>query len=456
MATTLTPAPDAGHTNLVRQGDDDWNTARAVFNTRIDQRPEAVALPGDARAVAAAVRYARSHGMRIAPQSTGHNAGPLGSLDRTLLLNVSRLDAVSIDAAARRVRVGAGVRWKQVVPRLSELGLAALHGSSPEVGIAGYSLGGGMGWLARRYGLQANSVTAIELVTAEGELLRADAERHADLFWALRGGGGSFGVVTAIEFAVYPVTELYAGAMFFPLERAREVLHAWNGSLPGLPPELMSWMSLLRFPDLPMVPEPMRGRDFAILIAAHLGEEREGRDLLAPIRDLGPAIDTFAMVPPVGLSELAMDPSDPLPYETAHHLLGDLPPSAIDELIGLVGSDSGSPLTLVNLRHMGGALAHSTPGAGARATLSGTISLFALGVIPDDAAAAGMKAALGAVHDAMLPWRAGDYPNFVEEPTDASGFFDAAVWDRLRQVKADYDPADVFRGNHHVPSAGRV
>ncbi len=448
MSTTLA---DPGH--LVRPGDDDWHSARSVFNTLIDQRPEAVALPADAAGVAAAVRHARAHGLRVAPQSTGHNAGPLGSLDGTLLVNVSRLDPVSIDAGARRVRVGAGVRWRQVVPQLSGMGLAALHGSSPEVGIAGYSLGGGMGWLARRHGLQANSVTAIELVTAEGELLRADHERHPDLFWALRGAGGNFGVVTAIEFAVYPAPELYAGAMFFPLERAGEVLHAWNDLLPSLPDELMSWVSLLRFPDLPVVPEPMRGRAFAILIAAHLGDEPEGRALLAPIRALAPEMDTFAMVPPIGLAELAMDPPDPLPYETAHHLLGDLPDAAIDELVRVVGA-AGSPLTLVNLRHMGGALATAAPGAGVRATLPGTISLFALGIVPDEAAAPAIAGALQAVREAMLPWRAGDYPNFVEEPADASAFFAAADWERLRRVKSAYDPSDLFRGNHHVPPAG--
>lgn len=454
MATTLTPVRDDGPGELVRRGDDDWNAARATFNTLLDQRPEAVALPRDAREVVAAVRHARRHGLRIAPQATGHNAGPLGSLDGTLLLNVSRLDEVTIDAAARRVRVGAGVRWRQVVPQLSELGLAALHGSSPEVGIAGYSLGGGMGWLARRRGLQTNSVTAIELVTADGEPVRVDADTHPDLFWALRGGGGSFGVVTAIEFAVYPAREIYAGAMFLPLERAAEVLHTWNGMLPGLPPELMTWVSLLRFPDLPIVPEPMRGRDFAVLIAAHLGDEREGSGLLAPVRALGPEIDTFAMVPPIGLAELAMDPPDPLPYETAHHLLGRLPARAIDDLVASVQAGPGTSLTLVNLRHMGGALAEAAPGAGARATLPGEISLFALGIVPDPALAPVVADGLAAVHGAARPWRVGDYPNFVEEPTDARGFFDPATWERLRRVKAAWDPSDLFRGNHHVPPAG--
>ena len=201
-------------------GDPGWDDARSSFNLLLDQHPAAVAFPADADDVVAAVAYARDAGLRVAPQATAHNQGPLGGLENTLLLNVSALQDVQVDPGARRVRVGAGVKWERVVPRLSAHGLAGLHGSSPDVGIAGYSLGGGMGWLARKYGLQANAVTALELVTAEGELVRADAEHHADLFWALRGGGGNFGVVTAIEFAVYEVDDLYAGAMFFPFERA--------------------------------------------------------------------------------------------------------------------------------------------------------------------------------------------------------------------------------------------
>ena len=216
------------------------------------------------------------------------------------------------------MRVGAGVKWDRVGPRLSAHGLAGLQGSSPDVGIAGYSLGGGIGWLARKYGMQANAVTALELVTADGELVRADAEHHADLFWALRGGGGNFGVVTAIEFAVHEIEDLYAGAMFFPDERTAEVLHAWADLLPTFPDELMTWVSVIHFPPLPDVPPFARGRSFAIVQGAYLGDEAEGRALLEPIRDLGPARDTFAMVPPVVLGDLAMDPMDPLPFHMTH------------------------------------------------------------------------------------------------------------------------------------------
>ncbi|GAA0385898.1 oxidoreductase [Acrocarpospora corrugata] len=436
---------------MVHPGDPDWDAARGTFNLLVDQRPEAIAFPADDREVAAVIAYARRRGLRVAAQATGHNPAPLGSLAGTLILNTSALTGVSIDADARRVRVGAATKWEKVTPRLSELGLAGLHGSSPDVGIVGYSLGGGIGWLARKYGMQSNAVTAIELVTAEGHLIRTDHAHEPDLFWALRGGGGNFGVVTAIEFAVHPVRELYSGAMFFPIERASEVLHTWTALLPALPEEITAWATILHFPPLPDVPELFRGRSFVIVMAAFLGSEADGCELLRPLRRLGPEMDTFAMQPPDALSELAMDPPDPLPYWTTTALLDELPSTAIEQVAQLAGP--GSPLTMVQLRHMGGALARHEPGAGARATLPGQIVMFGLGVIPDESLRPAVLAGLDALSAAVAPHRVGDYPNFVEEPTDASAFFDTDTWNLLRRVKALYDPDDLFRGNHHIPPA---
>src|ERR687886_286351 len=411
---------------VVLPGDPRWDDARSGFNLLLDQHPAAVVYPADARDVAAAVAYARSAGLRVAPQATGHNQGALGDLEGTLLVNVSALQEVRVDPAARRVRVGAGVKWDRVAPRLSAHGLAGLHGSSPDVGIAGYSLGGGMGWLARKHGLQCNAVTALELVTADGDLVRADADNHQDLFWALRGGGGNFGVVTAIEFAVHPVDELYAGAMFFPFERSSEVLHAWRELLPSLPDELMSWASVMHFPPIPDVPAFARGRSFAVIMAAYLGEEPDGRALLRRVRELGPERDTFAMVPPVVLGDLAMDPLDPVPFHLTHQLVDELPASAVDELVAKVGPESGRgpTVTILQLRHMGGAMARRAPGAGARATLPGEVCVMALGAVFDPAADVAVRDALADVDAAVLPHRAGDYPNFVETPVDARAFFE--------------------------------
>ena len=453
---TTTPFSDLSEQmtgRVVTASDPDWDATRQVFNLATDLRPAAVALPREVSDVVAAVGYARARGLRVAPQATGHNAAAHGPLEDTLLVDVRQFQDVSIDPGARRVRVGAGVKWERVAPQLSEFGLAALHGSSPDVGIAGYSLGGGMGWLARKYGLQTNSVTAIELVTADGRPARVDAEHEPDLFWALRGGNGNYGVVTAIEFDVYAVEDLYAGVMFFPLERADEVLHAWKGLVPTLPDELMTWASLLQFPDAPDVPEPVRGGSFAVVYGAFLGSEDEGRTLLRPVRDLGPAMDTFAVVPPAALGDMAMDPPDPLPIISATALLDDLPSAGVDDLLAAAGPESGSSLAMVQLRQLGGALGRRSPGAGARATLPGSISLFALGVPEDEAAGATVTAHLESVERAVLPYRSGYYPNFVEEPADTSAFFDADTWARLRQVKALYDPGDLFKGNHHIPPA---
>jgi hypothetical protein len=171
------------------------------------------------------------------------------------------------------------------------------------------------------------------------------------------------------------------------------------------------------------------------------------------VRELGPVMDTFAMVPPAALGEMAMDPPDPLPFRITTALMSDLPHAGVDELVAAVGPESGSPLAMVELRQLGGALARPSDGAGARATLPGTLSLVALGVPQDEASDEAVRTYLGALDRVVLPYRVGDYANFVMEPTDASRFFDAETWARLRQVKAQYDPTDLFKGNHHIPPA---
>jgi FAD/FMN-containing dehydrogenase len=434
---------------LVRPGDPDWDVARQSFNLLVDQQPVAVAFPTDEREVAAVVAHARAARVRVAPQATGHNAGPLGSLSGTLLLNTSKLTGVEIDAAARIVRAGAGAKWQDVVPQLSQLGLAALHGSAPDVGIVGYSLGGGLGWLGRRYGLQCNSVTAIELVTADGDLIRTDHIHEPDLFWALRGGGGNFGVVTAIEFQVYPVEELYAGAMFFPFERATEVFRTWNELRPELPDELTSWATVVHFPDLPFLPDPVRGASFAIIFAAFLGDERDGADLLSPIRALGPVMDTLAMVPPAALADLAMEPPEPMPYLSTHNTVGEVPGNSLEDVLAVVGPESG--IIAFQLRDMGGALTVAPDGAGARGTLEGDVSMFAVGLAGDEQSAQRLERSLERVHAALVDHQVGEYASFVEVPSDASAFYDEATWARLRAVKGLYDAEDLIRANHHIP-----
>jgi len=437
---------------LIQPGDAEWDRARQAYNLTVDQQPEAIAVPADASGVAQAIRFARERGWRVAPQRTGHNAGPLGSLDDTLLLKTDALQGVSIDAPTRRARARAGAKWADLVPQASELGLAALHGSTPDVSIAGYSLGGGLGWYGRKHGLAANRVTAVELVTADGELRRVDAGHEAELFWALRGGGGSFGVVTALEFELFPVPELYAGALFFPFERAAEVLHAWHRWVATVPDELTSIGRLLQLPPVPLVPEPLRGKSFAVVEAAYLGGEAAGRELLGPLRELGPIRDTFALQQPAGLSQLHMDPPEPVPYVSDATLLGELPPAAIEGLLASAGPGSGSPLISVELRHLGGALARCEPAHGAISRLPGSFALFGVGIAAGPATAANV-AQLDRIREALALYESGSYLNFDEEEGDAARFFTPETYGRLREVKALYDPEDVFRSNHPIPPA---
>ena len=438
---------------ILAPGEGDWDELRGAFNLRVDQRPAAIALPADVHDVTMIVRLAAEHGLRVAPQATGHGAGPLGDLADTVLLKTSGLTGAEVDPATRSARVGAGTRWRDVLARASASGLAALHGFSPDVGIVGYSLGGGVGWYSRKLGLQSNSVTAIELVTADGRQLRASAESEPDLFWALRGGGGNFGVVTAMEFDLYELPAVYAGSLFFPFERSAEVLRAWNEWQASAPDELTSVARMMQFPPLEAVPEPVRGKSFAIVQAAFLGGEADGADLIAPLRELGPGMDTFALSPPEALGTLHMDPPEPVPAVSGHLLLDALPAATVEELVAAAGPGSGSPLTSVELRQTGGALARSEPSCGALAAVTGSLALFAVGSPSAEAEAQAMQRQIRLITEALAPHAAGRLLNFTDQPCDAAAAFPGDVYRRLREIRTAYDPDGVMQAGHPVAAA---
>ena len=432
-------------------GEAGYDQARQAWNLAVDQQPAVVVEAGSASDVAQAVRFARAHGMRIAPQGTGHGAGPLGPLDGAMLLRTTRMRNVSIDPAARIARAEAGAMWQDVIVLAAEHGLAGLAGSSPNVGVTGYTLGGGLGWLGRRYGLAANSVTAAELVTPDGDLVRADAGHESDLFWAVRGGGGSVGVATALEMRLYPVRELYAGSLFFPIQRAAEVLHAWRAWTDTVPDEVSSQGRLVRLPPAPQLPEPLRGRAFVKVEAAYLGDAGTGAELTQPLRRLGPELDTFAMIPAPALGQLHMDPDQPVPFQGAGPFLSDFPAAAIDALVGLAGPDADTPLASVEVGHLGGALARPAPGGGAQPSIDANYLLVAVGGMPAPDLAAAVRAQARAVKDALAPWHAGyDYYNFEETPAPASAVLPPVSYRRLQKIKAAYDPGQAIISTHPV------
>jgi hypothetical protein len=327
-------------------------------------------------------------------------------------------------------------------------------GSSPDVGVVGYSLGGGVGYLGRKHGIATNSVTAIELVTADGRFRRVDADHDPDLFWALRGGGGNFGVVTAMEFRVHPVDELYAGMMLWPVEDSARVFKAWRDWTETAPDEVTTMARMIQFPPLPDVPEPLRNRHMMVLSAAFIGSAEDGAAVLQPLRDLEPEMDMFGAMPIEGLMRLHGDPEEPMSFATDHALIDELPDRAIDALVETAGAGSGSPLMIVEIRQMGGAMGRSAEGAGALDRIDGKFLAFTGGLIMEPADASVVERAAREAMAMLAPYSHGrTYLNFAERVTNTRSAYSVETHQRLQAVKARYDADALLHGNHRIEAA---
>jgi len=435
---------------LVFPTDAGWDDARRAWNLAVDQRPAVVALPRSVDDVVDAVDYARTLGLRIAVQGTGHGA-PHTPLDGTMLVNTARMTGVEVDPKGRTARVAAGTIWADVVDAAVPHGLTALHGSAHDVGVVGYSLGGGIGWLGRKHGLSSSSVLSARVVTAEGEVLRADRETNADLFWALRGGGGSFGIVTEVEIALFPVTEAYAGWLVWPMERATEVLGAWAEWTKDAPEEVTSVGRMLQIPPIPEMPEPLRGRQVVVVEAAFLGTEDEGRELLRPLRDLEPELDTFATVPAAALTQLHQDPPGPVPGSGEGWMLDAFDAAAAEEIVRAAAMDGTAPLISVEVRHLEGALGRPDPNGGVLSHFEAPYVMYSIGVAPVPAAARAAQERIAAIRSAAAPWLSRSaYFNFAEGAVEGGSLYPAGVYERLTEIRAELDPDGVFRAKHAI------
>ncbi|WP_240474352.1 FAD-binding oxidoreductase [Intrasporangium chromatireducens] len=409
--------------------------------------------PRTARDVAAAVRSARRAGLRIAAQSTGHNAGPLAEQDLSdvMIIRTGALNEVTIDPELGIARVGAGSIWDPVVAAAGEHGLAALHGSSPDVGVAGYSLGGGLGWYARKLGLQANNLTAVVMVTPDGDLVRADEHENGDLFWALRGGGGNFGVVTALEFRLHPIESAYAGWLVWDVTRAHDVLRGYEEWAAGAPDEVSTSFRILNVPPLPEVPEPFRGRSLAVIDGAVLGSDEYGADVLQALRALRPEMDTFGRMPAPALARLHMDPEGPTPAVGTSTVLGRLGEAGIETFVEAAGVGPQSGLIMAELRQLGGAVGRPAIGGGALSHIEGDYVFMSVGIAATPELAAASHTATHGLLAALEPWSTGrNYLNFAESRVEAGTAFDTDQLDLLRAVRAAYDPDEVMVANHRL------
>lgn len=429
-------------------GDDGWDAARAAWNLAFDRAPALVAEPASVEDVIAVVGFARTHGLRVAPQTTGHNAGALAPLDGAVLVTTGGLQGVAVDAAAATARVGAGTVWGQVAAAADPHGLFPLAGSSPGVGVVGYSLGGGLGFLGRLHGVAANHVTAVEVVTPDGRLRRVTADDEPDLFWALRGAAGNFGVVTALEFRLFPHGHVTAGMFTWPAERTAEVLEAWHAWTATAPDAVTTSFRVMHFPPVDEMPPFLSGRSLAVVDGVFAGPDADAERALAPLRTLAPEVDTWGPCSPAALDDLHLDPPAPVPGVTTSMLVDDLDGDALARFVAAV--PRGGPLLFGELRHMGGALAHAPEGAGAVGSLPGRYGMSAVAVgTPADPA---IRPALDALDEAVRPASTGRVaPTLAERPTDPAQLWTPEALARLRRVRAQVDPDGLMLACHEVP-----
>ena len=429
---------------LLSPGHRGWDSELTGFNTAAVHRPDLVVAAEHADHIATTVRYAAERGLPVGVQATGH--GISVPVDGGILLTTGRLRGVDIDPEARTARVEAGVRWNQVIAAAAPYGLAPLNGSSPLVGVVGYTLGGGLGPMARQFGYAADHVRWIDVVTADGVPRRASADEEPDLFWAMRGGKGNFGVVTAMEFGLMPVRTFYGGGLFFAAESVEAVLDTWWRWTAELPESMTTSLALLRPPDLPTVPAPLRGRMTVHLRITFLGVPADGDRLLAPLRGLGPILDTVEERPYPEIGEVHQDPVDPMPLQERSILLDSFDVHAAKTLLEVAGPGSDCSAYIVELRHLGGAVARlpEVPSAIGHRDTAFTLATIA----PPDGVSASVLAALE-------PWGSGRaYINFLNGPgaeKQTARAYAPAVYQQLAELKRRYDPANLFRFNQNIP-----
>lgn len=432
--------------------DGDWDQARMAWNLAADQHPAAVVFVESAEDTAATVRFAAANDLRVTAQGSGHGALSLRSLEDTILVKTERMRGVEIDAEAQTARVEAGVLSLELSEAAQEHGLSFLPGSSPDVCVTGYTLGGGLSGLGRRYGFACNRVAAIELVTADGEQWKVDAGEEPDLFWALRGGGGGFALVTALHLNLLPVADVYAGALLFPAAVGSAAVRAYRDWAAGVSEDVTSDIRFLRPPDIPDVPEPIRGKALLVVDAACIGDQAAGEATIAPLREIGePILDSFGQIPAAGLCKVHMDPEQPVPGLGHHRVLRELSDEAIEAFVGAAGPDSGSPLLLAELRQLGGALGRPAEDAGALSHLDADYVMIGIGMAMGPEMSAAVSAGLDRLHDTMEPWAAdGGYFNFADRPCDTDAILPPDTCSRLAEVKRRWDPDSRIIGNHAV------
>ncbi len=465
--TTSTSAPFADlaaalRGELVTPGDDAYDAARAVYNGMIDKRPAAVARCRDAADVTAAIAFARTHGLELAVRGGGHHAAGFGTWDDALVVDLSPMRSVTVDPEHRTVRVDGGATWGDVDHATVAFGMATPSGFLASTGVAGLALGGGIGYLSRRFGLTVDNLLSADVALADGRCVTASATSHPDLFWALRGGGGNFGVVTSFTFRCHPVGEggtVIGGPVLYDIADAPEVMRWYRELLPALPEELSGWLALITIPPAPPFPEELWGRRACAIVWCYTGPHDRADDILAPVREFGSPLLVGLHDMPFTALQSAFDPLYPagLQWYWRADFFRGISDAAI-EVHREFGDRLPTGHSTMHLYPIDGAAARVAPDATAFAYRDGGWAGVIVGVDPDPANAELVSGWAKEYWERLHPTSAGSaYLNFVaDEGADRVRAAYRDNFERLTRVKRRYDPDNTFHLNQNIPPAGRA
>jgi len=430
---------------LIRPGDAGYDDARKIFNGMIDRHPALIVRCAGVADVIAAVNFARDYDLLMAVRGGGHSAPGFSMCDGGLVVDLSAMRSVRVDPLQRTARAEGGATWADFDHETQAFGLACTGGIASSTGIAGLTLGGGLGYLNRKYGLACDNLISADVVTADGRILTANATENSDLFWALQGGGGNFGVVTSFEYRLHPVGQVLAGVVLWPLERANEVLRFYRAFSLAAPDELRLDVVLGTSPHGPSV----------AIITCWCGPIEEGERVLGPLRTLGPpALDTIAAVPyktiQTLLESMGYGPGQLHYWKSS--FFKELSDAAIDAIVATV-QPAPTPLSLVTIEHVGGAISRVAPTDTAFSHRHAQHSFLAIGVAVDPADAVAVTAWSRKQFDAARPYlEEGVYVNYMEDDEGIARVRSAygVNYERLTAIKAKYDPGNLFRLNQNI------
>ncbi len=435
---------------LTTPADEGWELAKMAWVVNIPQHPMAVLEVHDVDDVIAAVRWAVDNGTQVTAQPTGHGAND--TLEQAVILRTRALGGIDVDLQRRTAWVGAGVKAGELCTALEGTGLTFLCGSNPDPTVVGMTITGGISWFGRAFGLGADSIVAVEIVDGLGRLRRLSATEDPELFWAVRGGGGDFGIITRVEVGLHPGPVVYGGQLMWPVEKMHEVLTAFRDITRTAPEELTLWFHTWNFPPMPELPEPIRGKSFTGVAVAFLGTPEEGEQLLAPFHAVeGMAMGGMRVVPLGELGSIAAEPTDPMPGMQHSRLLNDLDDDTITAVTDAVGPGSGSPLTIFQIRHFGGAFARVQEGGGSHGPVTEPYNVFALGIPAVPELVEPISAYFERVDAAVSRVASGrTLLNFLESGQDPSLWWSTETRERLVRAKQSTDPLQTIRSNRPV------